>query len=181
MNYFLINNKDGVYTIADGPRELPIIYKNVSNFNELGNSDPELLKNLSWLGEAELGFWLKDSDDEPSYTWMQKLQESYTINPDQQNVKISFQVVDLTQEEVDLKKNNWLNEIRLIRNRYLQTTDFTQLIDAPFTEEEKNQCRIFRQELRDMFNGEVLVNELSWPSIPSALSLEPFPEIPELI
>ncbi len=138
MNYFLINNKDGVYTIADGPRELPIIYKNVSNFNELENSDPELLKNLSWLGEAELGFWLKDPDDEPSYTWMQKLQESYTVNPDQQNVKISFQVVDLTQEEVDLKKNNWLNEIRLIRNRYLQTTDFTQLIDAPFTEEEKN-------------------------------------------
>lgn len=39
--------------------------------------------------------------------------------------------------------------VRAIRNSYLQGTDYTQLEDAPFTEEEKAEYREYRQYLRD--------------------------------
>ena len=39
--------------------------------------------------------------------------------------------------------------MRLIRNSYLSYWDFTQLDDAPFTEDEKAKYREYRQYLRD--------------------------------
>lgn len=43
--------------------------------------------------------------------------------------------------------------VRGVRNSYLQGTDFTQLDDAPFTEDEKEQYRQYRQYLRDYTEG----------------------------
>ena len=40
-------------------------------------------------------------------------------------------------------------QVRAIRNGYLQATDFTQLDDAPFTSEEKQLYVEYRQYLRD--------------------------------
>ena len=40
-------------------------------------------------------------------------------------------------------------QTRQVRNSYLSYWDFTQLIDAPFTEEEKAIYREYRQYLRD--------------------------------
>lgn len=40
-------------------------------------------------------------------------------------------------------------DVRMTRNLYLQDYDFTQLADAPFTEEEKQQFAEYRQYLRD--------------------------------
>lgn len=39
--------------------------------------------------------------------------------------------------------------VRVVRNKYLQDTDFTQLNDAPFTSEEKLQYAQYREYLRD--------------------------------
>lgn len=44
--------------------------------------------------------------------------------------------------------------VRAIRNGYLSATDFTQLADAPFDEDEKAMYREYRQYLRDYTNGE---------------------------
>lgn len=41
------------------------------------------------------------------------------------------------------------NEVRQIRNVYLQEYDFTQLTDAPFNEQEKEIYANYRQYLRD--------------------------------
>lgn len=46
------------------------------------------------------------------------------------------------------------DKVRSIRNQYLSSTDFTQLPDAPFTEEEKSQYTQYRQYLRDYTEGE---------------------------
>lgn len=46
------------------------------------------------------------------------------------------------------------NIVRTIRNSYLQQYDFTQLSDAPFTEEEKVVYAEYRQYLRDYTNNE---------------------------
>ena len=45
-------------------------------------------------------------------------------------------------------------EVRGVRDSYLQSTDFTQLDDAPFTEDEKIEYREYRQYLRDYTNGQ---------------------------
>ena len=41
------------------------------------------------------------------------------------------------------------SQVRMIRNIYLQQCDFTQLTDAPFTEEEKAEYSEYRKYLRD--------------------------------
>lgn len=46
------------------------------------------------------------------------------------------------------------NIVRTIRNSYLQQYDFTQLPDAPFTEEKKVVYAEYRQYLRDYTNNE---------------------------
>ena len=40
-------------------------------------------------------------------------------------------------------------QVRAVRNSYLSYWDFTQLNDAPFTEDEKTKYREYRQYLRD--------------------------------
>jgi hypothetical protein len=51
--------------------------------------------------------------------------------------------------EDELKTN-----VRRVRNEYLQYYDFTQLVDAPFTDEEKAVYSEYRQYLRDYTEGE---------------------------
>lgn len=54
------------------------------------------------------------------------------------------------QEPVEDKQK----EVRAIRNDYLSKYDFTQLVDAPFTEQEKEKYAQYRQYLRDYTNQE---------------------------
>ena len=45
-------------------------------------------------------------------------------------------------------------QVRMVRNMYLQQTDFTQLSDAPFTVEEKAEYAAYREYLREYTDGE---------------------------
>ena len=45
-------------------------------------------------------------------------------------------------------------QVRAIRNMYLQQTDFTQLPDVPFTEEEKAEYAEYREYLREYTDQE---------------------------
>lgn len=45
-------------------------------------------------------------------------------------------------------------KVRAVRNEYLQHYDFTQLVDAPFKDEEKAVYAQYRQYLRDYTEGE---------------------------
>lgn len=49
------------------------------------------------------------------------------------------------QEPIEDKQK----EVKVIRNNYLSKYDFTQLDDAPFTEQEKEKYAQYRQYLRD--------------------------------
>lgn len=46
------------------------------------------------------------------------------------------------------------NLVRTVRNQYLNSTDYTQLPDSPFSNEEKSQYAEYRQYLRDYTEGE---------------------------
>ena len=57
------------------------------------------------------------------------------------------------------EKNGWIVDVdkmkafqRIIRNNKLNASDFTQLADAPFTDEVKALWKTYRKDLRDFFN-----------------------------
>lgn len=63
-----------------------------------------------------------------------------------------------------------LDAIRVIRDRLLAETDFTQLVDAPITDEEKQVWATYRQELRD-FTTTVNLDDIQFPS-PQIVEIE---------
>ena len=59
--------------------------------------------------------------------------------------------------------------VRNIRNYNLQQSDWTQVVDAPLTSEEKALWAAYRQQLRDMpatSAGAMTLDEITWPLRP---------------
>lgn len=63
--------------------------------------------------------------------------------------------------EVDLSST-----IRNIRSGLLVQSDWTQLPDAPITEEQKTAWATYRQALRDVTTQEGFPNSVTWPETP---------------
>lgn len=61
-----------------------------------------------------------------------------------------YKVVKNHEPTIEEKQSN----VKAVRNNYLAKYDFTQLSDAPFTEEEKQKYAQYRQYLRDYTNQE---------------------------
>ena len=59
--------------------------------------------------------------------------------------------------------------IRQQRNAALAETDWTQLSDAPFSEEEQAAIRAYRQSLREIPQQEGFPGEYVFPAVPQAL------------
>lgn len=55
---------------------------------------------------------------------------------------------------------------RETRNRLLLMSDWTQLADAPLTEEQKQAWSVYRQELRDLPNNPGFPDGFDWPVQP---------------
>ena len=58
------------------------------------------------------------------------------------------------------------DSIRSERNVKLAASDWTQLPDAPFTEEQVMDWRAYRQQLRDLPMGEGSPEDVIWPTAP---------------
>lgn len=56
---------------------------------------------------------------------------------------------------------------RIKRNRKLELSDWTQVIDAPLSESEKQEWRSYRQALRDLtaHKNWPKLNEEDWPTL----------------
>jgi len=185
MNYFLIQLNNGDPLILKGPEPLPSIYGEVSNFNLIADNDPNLLKDMSWINQPDLAFWQAAYAEKPELSFSQKLGEIYAVNAESEVVDVSYNIINLTGAEIEDKKNQWLFRAREIRNVYLRETDFTQLPDAPISEESKQEFTTFRVELRGMFDNFSESNTgVSWPDIPTGASnvnLPPLPPFPPLV
>lgn len=63
-----------------------------------------------------------------------------------------------------------MKEIKLIRNKLLSETDWTQLPDVALSDSEKQAWALYRQELRDLFTTNVPSyfegNSNFWPTPP---------------
>jgi len=88
-------------------------------------------------------------------------------------------LVDLTAEEIAAKQAKdaaWVagadsraaEENRLIRNKLLANSDWTQMNDSPLTNEDKTAWATYRQELRDLSDLDAWPNldDADWPVAP---------------
>jgi len=69
------------------------------------------------------------------------------------------------EEELNVE-NPWL-AVKVERNRLLFVTDWTQGNDSPLSTEKKEEWRLYRKSLRDMFNNLESVDFVTWPQIPN--------------
>lgn len=70
--------------------------------------------------------------------------------------------LDAMAEAADLD----MNHVRGQRDGQLRGSDWTQLGDAPFTDEQKAEWVTYRQELRDLPANFDRVSEVVWPEAP---------------
>lgn len=75
------------------------------------------------------------------------------------------EVVSLTSQEIEEKRNAFLSNIRGIRNNLLSDSDWTQIADAPLTDGEKLNWKTYRQALRDVTEQSDIYN-IAWPLSP---------------
>ena len=50
----------------------------------------------------------------------------------------------------------------------LQSTDWTQGLDSPLSDADKEKYRVFRQKVRDLpakYNDDTKLNEIEWPNL----------------
>lgn len=59
-----------------------------------------------------------------------------------------------------------VDELRIIRDVLLSTSDFTQLADSPLTGEQKTAWATYRQELRDLPGSYIPVADPVYPTEP---------------
>jgi DNA replication initiation complex subunit (GINS family) len=82
------------------------------------------------------------------------------------------EVRDATPEEIAQHQDRILSiqtdfsRIRAERTAKLAATDWTQLPDAPLTEEEKQAWADYRQALRDLSESFTTVDQVVWPTEP---------------
>ena len=179
--YFLIKKlSDNTYAIINGPNRLPESFGSTSGFNNLETSAPELLPDLTWQDNSDLGFWLAVFDEKPSCNIDQKLIESHTVEPSTKTCKVSYTIENIQSSEVNIRTTQLKQNIRMIRDKYLVITDFTQLSDSPISDAAKLDFKNFRQQLRTMLDIPD-VTQAVWPTIPTSapnISIPPFPPMP---
>lgn len=177
--YFLIQNINGSVSILNGPDYLPVTFLNVSNFSSLEQTDPQLIKNLGWLDRPDLGFWVAVIGSKPTAVFSKTIVSENIISETNETVTVVYSEVELTHQQQEEKKQTLKTNYTPVRDSYLKLTDFTQLSDAPISEQAKADFLVFRKQLRAMFDI-VDYNQLAWPPIPTSapnITIPPFPPI----
>jgi len=148
MRYAFVEN--GI--VKESNRPLPIIWANVSNFHLF---DVETLKTYGWYPyrfvEAQ-----KDVDDiiDGSY---------FSV---EENEVVEYQTVrKKSEQDIQNEIDNQWGNVRARRNIQLMESDWTQVLDSPFTDEQKEEWKLYRQLLRDI-TLQVDVFNISWPVKP---------------
>ena len=178
--YFLVNKVDNQnYFIIQGPTQLPDNFGPTSGFSNLEDNAPELLPDLTWQQNPNLGFWKAIFDAEPDYNISQSLVPSNKLNITNKTCSVSYTLQSLSDVELTRRKNILKSQIRMVRDRYLSLTDFTQLLDVPFSSQTKAEFATFRQQLRDLPNIDDPTT-IVWPTIPISVNINllPFPPVP---
>lgn len=127
-----------------------------------GTSFPE---NIPDKTLAEYGAFRVFSDVHPPYDpTTQKVEEGIPFfNGYTQRWTQSWKIVDMTQQEIELRTAARADQVRDERNRLIAESDWTQLQDTPVN---KETWAIYRQALRDIPEQSGFPWNVEWPTKP---------------
>lgn len=184
-NFYQISISGSDYSLVNGPMPLPINLYQTSNFDALCSANKDLITGLGWMSHPEIGFWSGiEANAKPDYDFTQDLNITQDLVPESGAVKLTYYLTQKPDADISGSVLSWKDEIRVTRDEYLQLTDFTQLSDAPISTGLKEEYRVFREELRDMFDAVGPTGTgLVWPEMPTGatnIDLQPLPPFPPL-
>ncbi len=148
MRYAYVEN--GV--VIESNRPLPVSWANVSNFNLF---DSETLKQYGWF----------------PYRFVEAQKDVYDVVDGsyfsiEENEVVEYQTIrKKSEEEWNVEILNAWGNVRSRRNIELSESEWTQVMDSPFTEIEKGLWRLYRQSLRDITLQPDPFN-IIWPTKP---------------
>lgn len=127
-------------------------------------TEPVLTKELL----SSHGFGMLELREPPSVT--EKYKKAVEIVPtyrEKSGIWLqAWDVVDMTSEERQVVDNTKAQEVRNERNYYLRNSDWTQLPDAPLSQEKKLEWTQYRQQLRDVTQQHGFPWTVVWPTKP---------------
>lgn len=140
--------------VREGPMDLPLNWKNVSNLPALDNST---LRMHGWY-PCRIVYY-EGSMDNKVY-----IAPTYSLEGDEY---VQYQKVrDKTQQEIDEEISAQWTNVRARRDLLLQESDWTQLRDVQFTPEKEEEWKEYRRQLREITNNTDPFS-LPWPTKPS--------------
>jgi len=139
---------------------LPISWRNISGLKNAEN-DLEYLLTLGWIPIDHE----HQSFDPDIYSI-----EDYINTFDGQRVVQTLKLVEVTAVPFEIQKQDFMQQLRNIRDQKLRDSDWTQLLDCKLSEDNKNNWALYRQALRDLpeyynMNEELDINNIVWPPI----------------
>lgn len=111
----------------------------------LGN----IQEDLSWIPSDVHAVQWYDTWGEVEYNGNSPNTRIEELGIYEQAIQILQDEIERRKEEIESSRDYWY-EFRFIRNDKLSNTDWTQVPDSPLTEEQKENWRIYRQQLRDL-------------------------------
>lgn len=179
--YMKWDDSTQLYVMQYGPVFLPENFGGTSGFANVGISSPELMFNLSWTGLEGYAFWKFIDVAKPVCAINQKIKSRILLDQILKVINIEYFLANLDETDIETLNKIFIENVTPIRDQYLKLTDFTQIPDAPLSDEARNDYLLFRRNLRNLFD----VSDLStviWPAIPTSapnIVIQPFPPMPK--
>jgi hypothetical protein len=112
-----------------------------------------------------LGFGLWDFSSQPDLGTFEKAVEVAPAKDEYGRWRQTWAVEPMNQEEVAVRTEQEWGAVRGQRNFRLSMCDWTQLADAPLTDEKRSEWALYRQDLRDITTQSDPFN-ITWPTRP---------------
>lgn len=91
-------------------------------------------------------------------------QKDWEVLETTENIKIGYDGKYYLESQLPEKPETLLaEEIRIKRNRFLFESDWTDLPNAPLSDQEKEEWRLYRQALRDITDQIDFPYLINWP------------------
>lgn len=133
-------------------------FTNISWPKNYDNIDNEFLKTLGVYPVDSVYPEQKPDNVYKIYECTSKFQNDRVVNV--------FRIVDAPESHIIHKISILARQARIQRNQLLKDSDWTQVLDNPFSDEEKQSWRGYRQALRDITDQSSFPIDIEWPQKP---------------
>jgi hypothetical protein len=141
---------------------LPTSWRNISGLNNAEN-------NLEYL--LALG-WMPIDHEHQSFDPDIYCVKDYINTVGSERVVQTLELIEVVTVPFEIQKQDFMSQLRNIRDQKLRDSDWTQLPDCNLSEDNRNNWLVYRQALRDLpefynINEELDINNVAWPIISS--------------